>query len=259
MDCQSAIEILECVRPDSSDLEDVDMVAAREHLESCPECAQQLEEIRRADRLAAEAMGDVPIPAGLQERLLSLPEVTSSTMHQVDSSSNARRGFSRWVGVVSACALLIGAFVIGRNFFGPQTSLAELRELSADESMIAAWDDFDQSFEAELPYEWRNRSLRVDEQIKGHTFDEQRHDVAAFSFQFLRGRRWFKGTLIAIPASEVTDLPSATRFSSANVVYIRDEIATVAWTSDSTVYVCYVSGGPGNLEAMQQSLMLRAT
>lgn len=50
MDCQTALELLDCVRPDSDDLQGVEFAEARAHLQICPACEQEFARRQQFDR-----------------------------------------------------------------------------------------------------------------------------------------------------------------------------------------------------------------
>ncbi|MBM84146.1 MAG: hypothetical protein CMJ78_26630 [Planctomycetaceae bacterium] len=267
MNCHSVIEILECVRPNSDDLALPEMADAAAHLETCQRCSKQFAAMRQNDSQVAAAVLNVPIPEGLRERILA--QVQSNTTELAGDSNSAdatgqklqRRQSWKWAAVVSACVFFGGVFLLSRIWGGGQVSLAEFRELSiTNESELLAWRAFDESFAAGVPFGWsRSRSIRFDDEVRGYVLREDTHDVAAFGFTFNTGRKQVRGNLLVIPIDDVADVPTATRFASAKVVYLYDKYATVAWKSATSVYVCFVEGGPGNLETLQSRLRLSAT
>ena len=69
MDCRSALEILDCARPAAEDLQQPEFVDAKSHAATCAACDETFRERQILDRRIGELMRDVPVPAGLLERL----------------------------------------------------------------------------------------------------------------------------------------------------------------------------------------------
>ena len=74
MDCSNILEILDCVRPNSGDLDLPDFDEARAHLTECESCRGEFESRQQFDRAVATVAQDVPVPneAALKESLLSV-------------------------------------------------------------------------------------------------------------------------------------------------------------------------------------------
>ena len=70
MDCSEILDILDCVRPDSADLDHPDLADARAHLESCHVCQLEFESRQEFDRAVSAVARDVEVPQGLQESLV---------------------------------------------------------------------------------------------------------------------------------------------------------------------------------------------
>lgn len=70
MDCRTALEMLEVVRPGSTDLADVEQCEAAAHLEKCPACRSTFHDRQEWDARVGLSVRDVEVPNGLKERLL---------------------------------------------------------------------------------------------------------------------------------------------------------------------------------------------
>jgi len=70
MDCKSARLLMEFARPGSAELDAGEADALQQHLADCLDCNALAAAERRADEHIGRAMRDVPLPEGLQERLL---------------------------------------------------------------------------------------------------------------------------------------------------------------------------------------------
>lgn len=84
MDCQTALELLDCVRPDSDDLQGVEFAEVRAHLQICPACEQEFARRQQFDRAvvatlsSVATLSDIPEPSGLLSGIqaaLTQPEV----------------------------------------------------------------------------------------------------------------------------------------------------------------------------------------
>jgi hypothetical protein len=69
MDCASAQALLAFDRPWASELDAAEADALRAHLAACPTCGAHAERERLTDERLTQAMRDVPVPEGLQNRL----------------------------------------------------------------------------------------------------------------------------------------------------------------------------------------------
>lgn len=69
MDCQSTRILLAFLRG-AERLDPAEQEAVRQHLEGCPDCAALARAERRLDAAVGAALRDVPVPAGLKDRIL---------------------------------------------------------------------------------------------------------------------------------------------------------------------------------------------
>lgn len=70
MDCKTARYLLDFNRPSGHDLDAADRAALDDHLAVCPDCDSACRAERQLDEHLGRAVRDVPIPHGLQERIL---------------------------------------------------------------------------------------------------------------------------------------------------------------------------------------------
>jgi hypothetical protein len=101
MDCKNARLLLEFTHPGSAELDAAEKEALHQHLAECPDCAAQAREERRADEHLGRAVRDVPVPAGLRERVLKRLTVERDAAY--------RRLIVR--GVAAAAALLLAGWL----------------------------------------------------------------------------------------------------------------------------------------------------
>lgn len=275
MDCQTALEILDCVRPDSDDLDLPEMADARAHLESCDVCQETFAEMQNFDRAVTSVVQDVDVPEGLRSSLLEVSvgetsvespaaaeKPTTEVAIEKETAADSRRRKLR-VAVSAACALMLGVGVWLSQPQPVQFTAARLPELLPID--LKATDQFDKGFEVALPVPWTaNSRLRVGREFRGIDLDDDDgHDaaVAIFSYQPPRNAP-INGILAAIPADRVAPLPEAGRFAQAEVTYPiridgRRPVAAV-WQEDDTVYVCLVLGSAADLERIQRNLSTAA-
>src|SRR6267142_1662781 len=96
MDCNHARLLLTFAR-DHADLDQSEADGLEEHLGQCPECAAAFAAEQRADAALAKAMNDVPVPAGLKERLLA----------KLAKLPRTRWSWRRWIVSTAAAAAIV--------------------------------------------------------------------------------------------------------------------------------------------------------
>ena len=274
MDCQTALEFLDCVRPDSDDLDLPEMADARAHLESCNACQESFAEMQNFDRAVVEVAQDVDVPEGLRASLLEASQKETSVEQPVDAdqpateavtenltaASSGRRKLR--VAISAACALMLG---VGVWLSWPQpeqfTEAKLLERLPID---LSETEKFDTGFAFALPAPWTaNPRLRVGREFRGIDLDgDPGHDAAVAIFSYSRSRNApINGILAAIPASRVAPLPKFSSFAQADSQYIQKDgrrpVAAV-WQEGDTVYVCLVLGSAADLERIQRNLSTAA-
>jgi len=230
MDCQTALEFLDCVRPDSDDLDLPEIADARAHLDSCGACQQSFAEMQRATT-------------------------------ENESAASSRRRKLR-VAVSAACALLLGVGVWLSQPQPVQFAEADLPKLLPID--LSQTEKFDTGFAFALPAPWTaNPRLRVGREFRGIDLDDDPgHDAAVAIFSYSPSRNApTNGILAAIPASRVAPLPKFSSFALADSRYIqidgRRPVAAV-WQEGDTVYVCLVLGSAADLERIQRNLSTAA-
>ena len=104
MDCKTAHLLLDFNRPTPTELEASEAETLENHLIDCPACARLARDERRLDEHVGQAVRDVPVPAGLRERLIA-------GLQRPETLPLPRRRFSRgaW-SLAAAAALLLIAF-----------------------------------------------------------------------------------------------------------------------------------------------------
>ena len=122
------LEAMEACRPGSDDVSDPAMEPLRRQLSDSPELARTYQRLQRLDQALADAFRDVPVPEGLQDRILARleragaqqPPPAASLSRDVEGVSvpgtRSRRDWRRrWLigacGVAAAAALVLGVFL----------------------------------------------------------------------------------------------------------------------------------------------------
>jgi hypothetical protein len=243
MDCQTALEFLDCVRPDSDDLDLPEIADARAHLESCDACQEAFASMQSFDRAVADVVQDVAVPSKLRSAL---------------PGYSRRRKIQAAVSV--ACALMVGVAV----WLQSPTQFTEAELLAKLPIDLLANAKFDTSFEFALPGPWvANRQVKVAPEVLGINLDDKAgHDAAVAVFRYSRSRNApIAGILAAIPASRIAPLPTSVSFARAESRYIQKDgrrpVAAV-WREGDMVYVCLVLGSSADLEQIQRNLSTAA-
>ena len=250
MDCQTALEFLDCVRPNSDDLDLPEMADARAHLDMCDTCQEAFANNQSFDRAVIDVVQDVDVPEGLR---LSLPGA-----NKTGANNSRRRTVLR--AFSAACVLMLG--VTAWLYQSQPVQFTEdklLQQLPID---LRATEHFDAGFELALPAPWAgNPRLSVGREFRGIDLDGKAgHDAAVAIFRYTPSRNApINGILVAIPASRVEPRPEALSFAQADVRYIpnRRPVAVV-WKERDMVYVCLVLGSAADLEQIQRNLSTAA-
>ena len=100
MDCSEILDILDCVRPDSADLDHPDLADARAHLESCHVCQLEFESRQEFDRAVSAVARDVEVPQGLQESLVHV--LTAQPVDGIDQDNPLAASTARAAESVSS-------------------------------------------------------------------------------------------------------------------------------------------------------------
>jgi hypothetical protein len=272
MDCKTALEHLDCVRPDSDDLDLPEMADARAHLQSCDSCQQKFAAIQKFDLAVVDVVQSLDVPERLRSSLLDLsinpvgavtdrPVADADSNEAADAPSFSRRRTIRFA-VSAACAVMLAATAWLWPSQPAQFTEADLlQRLPLD---LSSTEQFDTGFEIVLPATWSaNRRLRVDREFRGIDLDDDAgHDAAVAMFSYSPDHNApVNGILVAIPLSRVEPLPNAVSFARAESQYIRKDgrrLVAAVWQERGTVYVCMVLGSAVDLERIQRNLSTSA-
>lgn len=236
MDRRLLQERLDAVRPGSDDLSLPEMSQVRQALKEHPELALEVARRQRFDARVRGAMFDVPVPEGLEQRILSvLAQEWSQTSEKLPRPATSsvpvtRRQALAWGGALAASVLAAGVYW-STNSQTPETiPLADLQDTAAQ--LLAGTIErvpFQGSFTPRPPAGRWNR-LQFDQREYGLFPSPKGHRAIAWGFTWNQSR----GVLINIPRGFVSSAPDATRDYTGG--------GTVAWSEQDFVYVCRVDG-----------------
>ena len=244
MDCRTAQAQLEFATRGLDATSAPDAQAALRHAAECPTCHKLLESHQQFDRALADSMTDVPLPAGLNERLMAAVGTTVAPAPVASPSTN--RYSRRWLaaGVITALLLLALVFVPRSHIL----TNADIRELAANLSSLSV-DSQQVAFPP--PSGWRSqRSIQLVQpsrlaNVNGAT-------VPVLGFELGTDRRAPKSTgfLIRLTPSQWHSTVEATSMASATVQY--ESFGTwVVWREGDTVFVCVLNDNAHVMQRLQ--------
>jgi hypothetical protein len=248
MDCLTARTLLDASRPERRDWHDPELRAAADHAQGCVECTKALAARDTFDSRLAVAMGDVPVPEGLQQRLLDSLAAESRTLATLPAAASPpgrRTSIGRWLTTAAAVAgIAVGGWWL---FSGPsQWTFAEATALLNEQFPVAegplsldALAPFDGSFDASVTdLLWQEV---VSAPPVGLDLDGKPGDEAAV-YRFSAGRaRPISGLLVVLEADQISDAPTASVPTRQFSRY--DPRPQVAWRKGDRVYVCILERG----------------
>lgn len=253
MDRQTALDKLELLRPDANAFQDPDFAEALAYLETDESARAVFARRQEQDRQIAIAVQDVPIPEGLQERLLqSIDEQESADSNRVAGKpappKMARR---RWL--ISALIVMASCLLAALGlwlFQPPAPELLTLEELELTapygEQEFSQLDAFEGDFEPAIPGNlWRSERRFTFSSPKGFSPDRKGRDrVAAYEFFFRDPQKKhagkLRGVMLVVPASELQSVPESTSFygTSYKTVRTQPHVAIRSWKEKDLVYIC---------------------
>lgn len=266
MDCQTALEHLDCVRPNSGDLDLPEFAEARAHLAECAACQAEYDSRQHFDCEVSRIAADVAVPASLRMSLLaavsdsvadfaeSEPDASQEANFRPAADESAPLKRIRLIASLSAC-LLIAA--VSAALWKPGSTQLSIATIQSELNLNLPKVTFDDAFPVDLPPSWIGQpGLRVSETLSGLDLDDRAgHDGAAAYFAFSAGRvAPIRGVLVAIPADRISELPAATIFRRAPVAYPQTGVVSVAWQEGDLVYLCFVPGDTRLLERLQRGM-----
>lgn len=247
MDCRTAQAQLEFATRGQDATSTPDAQAALRHAAECPTCHRLLESQQQFDRAIADSMTDVPLPQGLNERLMSAVGTTPTPAPAPLAAPSTNRRSRRWLAAGILATLLPLALLV----FVPRSHIltnADIRELAANLSSLSV-DSQQVAFPP--PSGWRSqRSIQLVQpsrlaNVNGAT-------VPVLGFELGTDRRAPKSTgfLIRLTPSQWHSAVEATSMASATVQY--ESFGTwVVWREGDTVFVCVLNDNAHVMQRLQ--------
>jgi hypothetical protein len=263
---------LEAARPGSDDRNLPELQEASLHLDDCQNCGKVFEKLQAIDVRIANVMVDVPVPAGLKERLfeslkLDVAKPAETTVSTASPRKTTPTGFGR-LRVRILAAISVSAIVLAALFvlFPKQSektpfSLADVR--NSANLQLDQLSEFDGNFTPELPQGlWRtSERISLGKSPKGDLKDSQgNHRAASFEIQVSDNRgRTYRGVLLVLPKRLLDDSPSREQFSteSEEGTYAQRPYGafhTVSWTEGEHVFVCFMPVGDDGMKTLERAL-----
>jgi hypothetical protein len=271
MDCRTALTLLESARPDTDDLSAPELAEAAEHLASCARCEAVFVKRQATDRKVGALMRDVPVPEGLQQRVLSAIEAESERAKsvpppvRVPAPSQSRRGMprSRRFALAGSVVAIVGLASWGFVLLtAPVTSLPELfRELAEVDDLRNLPEFHGDAQLFTLPDSgWETGLVWNESHPRGLPSHSSIHHAALHSFEARMRHERMAGILLVLFRRSISSPPdSAAGMPTGPVDYVEAggrHYTVVAWSSGDLVYVCGVEGGADALELLQRALAL---
>lgn len=244
MDCQKAQAQLELRTLGSDAASGADPSPAARHLADCDACHLAHETQRQFDRDVANAMTDVPIPAGLADRLMASVGGSASPAPVPSGTANGRLRSMRWL-TISAVVALLPVLMWSLSPRRPMLNEASVRDLTAqwsDATGDARVVDF------RLPAGWG--ALRAVQFGEPRFASVNGVEVPARSFVMRMERRQspITGFVVRLDHGEWFETLGPTSFSAATVQYAAFG-TWVVWREGDTVFICVMKD---NAQAMQR-------
>ncbi len=258
MDCNQAREHLERISLDVADQADPEYSAAAAHAQSCNSCRRQLEDIAAQDLAIGEIVRDVPLPSGLETRLLQAVEreVASTSplpAERQSSPTSRRRFFTRRLPLAMACVAFAAAgFWVWQ--LNSKTELDDLIALSVKSISAEAdgllfqgqYDPLDQFPPLRFPSDIELQDFR---RLSG---TDRSCEAAVLRFSFVdRQNRRILGALVMAPVESIVQPPTASSMAGAVVEYRENGVHSKSWQAGGFVYVCVIDGGEDSLLELQ--------
>lgn len=292
MDRQTALDILESVRPGTADESEPEVQAAAEAVREDRDAAATLARRQEIDCRIAAAMQDIAVPAAAKARLLArMLHSETATPASAQSEKSAEAGVAREAAVtplpresvdgsipstpatagsavrqtrrkvlataIAAATILmllgLGLFWKQRlSGFGPSITLEELAR--SVPAPTTEPQPFTGRFVPAPPATlgWSGSRLSIASAPQAAFIDDRQ--AAAYQFMIpVRRNQTVNGWIVVAPANRIADPPPADSFQLASVRY-ENGLASVAWTEGNLVYVCVVRGGEEALRIVEWAL-----
>ncbi|MBT4865833.1 MAG: hypothetical protein HON53_12065 [Planctomycetaceae bacterium] len=263
MDCRTALEILEVVRPDTGDLDDPELAEAAAHIESHAECKSEFLRRQQLDREIGSAMRDIPVPHDLETRLLADLAERSETADVAETvaapTAKPKAALQRrsWMSLVVGTAASLAIGVIGWQLLSGSSTHVDAVQVAT--SITGRDPNFDGLTEyggddSELPADWESlpKGLAIDGP-KSYAYqqaDGAKLAIAMYQFRFTHRRTPVTGYLLVLPVDSVNPPPTNTALPAG----AGSGITSVSWTDGDFVYVCVIPKRGGHFRRLGRLL-----
>uniref|UniRef100_A0A7C2NZ56 Zinc-finger domain-containing protein n=1 Tax=Schlesneria paludicola TaxID=360056 RepID=A0A7C2NZ56_9PLAN len=251
MNCRDVLDTLEAVASGALPSSDDAARDAGRHHATCPACQAAWPNRQQWSQQLAEAMQDVPIPAGLRDRLHAAcaPPVAPAA---VTKPRRSRRWF---VGSIAAAVLLALGLVW---WLRPLPTVTDKDLLAAMQVEPSSLPQFVGRFDPQLPDLWRRYYELNPQLVRG--FPEPSHPATGhvalvpFQFQTLGREQPVRGRLLMLRRDQFVGTALPEGFAATTVYYTRSGGAYALWTEGDLVFVCLVPSGPADLTRFKEFL-----
>lgn len=134
------LEGIDACRPDRDDDRLPELAAAFEQVQNQPAAARQFDRVQRIDAALLTAMHDVPVPAGLAERLRERLQVVPVAHDQEATATQARRRVTYWwpLGLAASVVIAVSVALAWKWLPAPPTNIVTLAE-AWDHKLTGQW------------------------------------------------------------------------------------------------------------------------
>ena len=255
MDCHQAQAQLDLTTLGRQAATGPEALAAQRHLAECDACHLAVESQQRFDAQVAQAMTDVPLPAGLNERLSAavsaanvLPESTLRPLTTGTGPMSRRRMVRTlgWGAIAALVPLLMWGLLAPRVPTLNEASVRELAGLNLDFLPV------DLQRAAFSPAGWSTlRAIQFGDAPRRASVHGADVPVMAFLLQTDRRSPRATGLLVRLPQSQWHATPDTTSFSSATIQY--ESFGTwVVWLEGNEVFVCILHDNAHAMQRLQE-------
>jgi hypothetical protein len=249
VDYKTILPQIDACRPGSDDANDAELADLAAHLADDAGCRQLYHRVQEMDARLSAQFCAVPVPAGLEDRLLAAAAAATQSPEGTGADSATLPGLSdpsletaaaqpgdgrarrrRWLRYTGALAATAAAAVVLGVFLQPDRPTAD--EALAQARAVEV--DYGQSAPGGLPAsKGLNRAVRVAAQGVAKDFLGQK--AAAYDLRLGR----LRGTLVVARGmlAELPDSPPATPAATTG------GLAVAGWQEGNLVYILLVKGG----------------
>lgn len=234
--------LMECYRPDHSRTGETEFAALHQAMADNAELQQELEAVRAWDRSISRAMPEVPVPSGLEDRLLQAVEAAeeeAAPRRTLEASSpRVRRWWNRWpswvaAGVVSAAALVMILVQVTR----PRDTLSPAQVARATRDWVVQLDE--EAWRQGPPPGHEYRHPALDFHLEGWQHVEAMGDPEAVAYLASVPPAWSRAVLFVVETHQGQLLPSQPPTVPDSTT---GNLCIGVWKSDDRLFALAVNG-----------------